>query len=168
MSTKDARSCPSCSYAIRDGAKFCPNCGAKAPAHMKPAVGKITIEELREWLSDISEDEEDGIYTIDFEVDDRSQNAQVGVYEDEDGISAYDRVTIWSIFASVDDVTLKDAVSAVKDCSFGMKRLGRGYVLYTSARIESFSSVEGFYALVNWLAVQADGAEEELLGTDYY
>jgi uncharacterized Zn finger protein (UPF0148 family) len=167
MSTKDGRFCPSCNFAIRDGAKFCPNCGAKAPEIMKPTAGRLNIHDVREGLSEISDDEEDAIYTIELQVDERSQLVFVAVYED-DGESEYDRVVIWSIFASVDDVTLKDALSAVKNASFGMKRLADSYVLYTSARIEGFSSVDAIIQLVHWVAIQADAREQELLGTDEY
>jgi len=168
MPTKDGRFCPSCSFAIRDGAKFCPNCGAKAPEISKPQAESVNVAEVREWLLRRSNDEEDDIYTIEIEVDERSQLVFVGVYEDQDGESEYDHVTVWSIFASVDDVPLKDALSAVRSASFGMKRLGDNYVLYTSARVEDLASVDALIQLVYWLGAQADVRERELLGSDEY
>jgi hypothetical protein len=168
MSANDLRTCPSCGAAVRDGAKFCPSCGAKIPAVTKPAGSKVTIDEVRKWLSEACVEEADGMFTLKIYVDDRSQHVHVGVYQDEDGDSEFDKINIFSIFASIDEVTLKDAISGVSLFSFGMKRIGDTYALYTSARIESFASVQSFADLVEWVAIQADVVERELLGTDWY
>jgi hypothetical protein len=161
--------CHSCGAALKVSGKFCPSCGTKVPPAPKNSVSLVTGQVFG-WLNEEAEDLGEDLYRIVYEFggEGRSQTLYISVFVDDEGDTDYDWVNLYSCFASIEEITLKEAAAATQYSPFGMKRIDDLYALSTSVRIESMAALEKLQDLALWLAIRTDGYEKEILGTDEY
>lgn len=162
--------CPQCGAKLGAADRFCTGCGTPTPKKEDRNGGHLTTRELLAHLRKEAKDL-DGLHfkqTCTFP-DNRSQNVFVVLEVDQDGDTAFDKVSLYSYFAS-ENFNPEAAVAAVDGRWFGVTNDGGdgGFQLVTSLRIETLTALDSFDQYVYWLGRQADSLEEELTATDLY
>lgn len=105
-----------------------------------------------------AEDVGDNLYkvVVDYE-DNRSQLVFVGIFEHV--------ITLNSPFASEDDLSAKQALTATSDGLFGLKQFGTLYTISNLLFVEDLDPSE-FNKGIHFLAKTADDLEKSLVGGD--